>query len=200
VNSFGYGGSNTHIVLDDAYNYLRLRHLRGNHCTIPFPRDESLHVSAVNETSNSSIQVISPKDARPILLVWSAADRNGINRIIEVYRNWYQKDFSSQRSDDVLEDLAFTLNLHRSHLQWRSFAVLRSIDGLNDLQFSMSIPLRMRPNVLRIGFIFNGQGSQWPGMGRELICYASFRKDINHAENSLRTLGCTWSLMGKAPY
>lgn len=37
VNSFGFGGSNTHVVLDDAYHYLRDRHLSGNHCTSPVP-------------------------------------------------------------------------------------------------------------------------------------------------------------------
>jgi acyl transferase domain-containing protein len=41
VSSFGFGGSNTHIVLDDAYNFLRMRNLIGNHSTIhepPSPR------------------------------------------------------------------------------------------------------------------------------------------------------------------
>jgi acyl transferase domain-containing protein len=37
VNSFGFGGSNTHVVLDDAYHYLKDRHLLGNHCTSPVP-------------------------------------------------------------------------------------------------------------------------------------------------------------------
>ncbi|KAL0940386.1 polyketide synthase [Colletotrichum truncatum] len=33
VNSFGFGGTNTHVVLDDAYHYLQERGLVGNHCT-----------------------------------------------------------------------------------------------------------------------------------------------------------------------
>lgn len=37
VNSFGFGGSNTHVVLDDAYHYLKDRRLSGNHCTSPVP-------------------------------------------------------------------------------------------------------------------------------------------------------------------
>ncbi|RJE22580.1 polyketide synthase [Aspergillus sclerotialis] len=37
VNSFGFGGSNTHVVLDDALHYMQQRGLSGNHCTALIP-------------------------------------------------------------------------------------------------------------------------------------------------------------------
>ena len=37
VNSFGFGGSNSHVVLEDALNFLRLRGLKANHCTSEKP-------------------------------------------------------------------------------------------------------------------------------------------------------------------
>lgn len=33
VNSFGFGGSNTHVILDDALHYMLENSLDGNHCT-----------------------------------------------------------------------------------------------------------------------------------------------------------------------
>ncbi|KAI9691978.1 MAG: polyketide synthase [Bogoriella megaspora] len=37
INSFGFGGTNGHVVLDDAYHFLQERHLVANHCTTPEP-------------------------------------------------------------------------------------------------------------------------------------------------------------------
>jgi hypothetical protein len=37
VNSFGFGGSNSHCVVDDAYHFLKTRGLVGNHCTVIEP-------------------------------------------------------------------------------------------------------------------------------------------------------------------
>lgn len=41
INSFGFGGTNAHIVLDDAYNYFVMNQMNGLHCTLstlsPYP-------------------------------------------------------------------------------------------------------------------------------------------------------------------
>ena len=37
VNSFGFGGSNSHVILEDALNFLQLRRLKANHCTLEKP-------------------------------------------------------------------------------------------------------------------------------------------------------------------
>jgi acyl transferase domain-containing protein/NADPH:quinone reductase-like Zn-dependent oxidoreductase len=42
VNSFGFGGSNAHCVLDDVYSYLASRGLQGNHCTVPLDPGRSI--------------------------------------------------------------------------------------------------------------------------------------------------------------
>ncbi|KAI0429432.1 hypothetical protein F5Y09DRAFT_342635 [Xylaria sp. FL1042] len=40
VNSFGFGGTNTHVILDDAYHYLQEHGLTANHCTSNDPASE----------------------------------------------------------------------------------------------------------------------------------------------------------------
>ncbi|KAF2965402.1 hypothetical protein GQX73_g8174 [Xylaria multiplex] len=48
VNSFGFGGSNAHVVMDDALHYLRSRGLKGNHCTVEHSADHDQNLLVIN--------------------------------------------------------------------------------------------------------------------------------------------------------
>src|SRR5579862_9633917 len=170
VSSFGFGGSNSHIVLDDAYNFLRMRNLHGNHNTVhepPTPR--LLELESVNFTSgvsqhsnandrngrselNGSHKVnrtthlsngtigsngtsdgdeIIPYEASLIeaevtnefdqkILVWSAADEDGIARLAAAWRPYFSSlSIPDSEKSHYLCDLAHTLAVRRSNLPWK---------------------------------------------------------------------------------
>ncbi|KUJ19541.1 reducing type I polyketide synthase [Mollisia scopiformis] len=189
VNSFGFGGTNAHAVLDDAYHYLSSRHLSANHCTaksLPgrFP------LQATNGFRTPSGEVQSAK-----LLVWSAADEDGIHRLAAEYGQYL---CNLDKKDEVkfLSDLAFTLNIRRSSLPWKSFTVADSVSKLEKslLEDTLSQPIRSPTQKPTLGFVFTGQGAQWWAMGRELSIYPAFRASLRDSEEHLQQINCSWSL------
>ncbi|TLD10484.1 hypothetical protein PgNI_06632, partial [Pyricularia grisea] len=52
VNSFGFGGANAHVILDDAYHYLKTNGLKGNHATSVQPRLEWVSKFASTTSGN----------------------------------------------------------------------------------------------------------------------------------------------------
>lgn len=187
-------------MIDDAYNYLKLRHLSGNHSTISEPQ----HSANINQGCHPKHNGdnIDRLEGTPRLLVWSAADKAGIERVVTSYQTWAANDdrassFSND-PEDTLANLCFTLDSHRTQFPWRSFAVLRSPLDLVNLPTYMSVPSQVQSHTPRLGFVFSGQGGQWFAMGRELLQYRSFRNDIHRAGGYLQSLGCSWSAVGKA--
>lgn len=192
------------MVLDDAYNFLRLHGLTAKNSTVQQPPSlEALYCSSrlsslPAEPSRTGQKATSEaaSDSRPKLLVWSAADKGGLARLERVYNRHFME--LSPGSTDVsayLDNLSYTLAIRRSSLSWKSFAVVNSISELHSLGVSLSTPIRSTNN-LSIGYIFTGQGAQFNGMGRELLVYPTFKNTLQRAEFCLRNLGCQWSLLG----
>lgn len=193
MNSFGYGGSNAHVVLDDAYHYLESRKLPGNHCTALQP----IIPSDIAEVPSISIPVdpnhTGHEETHLILLTFSAADEGGVFRLTEAYRQFlYNRDLAV--TTKFLQDLAFTLNTRRSSLPWKTFAVVHP-STLTDLKEVAVKPVRAAFN-LRLGFVFTGQGAQWFAMGRELLSVTPFMDSIRLSQVYLEDLGCHWLLFG----
>ncbi|KAI0198779.1 putative polyketide synthase [Astrocystis sublimbata] len=191
VNSFGYGGANCHIVLDDAYNFLSLRNLPGRHCSVATPpsiqpEQSSNCIDGSKSLTNGEDHIQTPK-----LLVWSAADKEGLGRIARSYENFSP---SAQTKAHFLENLAFTLVSGRSRLPWTSFAVISSLAELRALGPKLSLPVQRSARSPQLGYVFTGQGAQWFAMGRQLMFYTIFEADISRANGYLKSLGCSWSV------
>ncbi|PYH68553.1 type I polyketide synthase [Aspergillus vadensis CBS 113365] len=201
VSSFGFGGANSHIVLDDAYNSLRLSGFEhvGHHTVIVPSLRQINGVPQLNDHHSAhgvdkfNDPTIACKTV-PRLLVWSAADQAGIKRLAESW-NTYLSDLSVEETEEYLRDLAHTLCGRRSHWAWRSFVVAKPGVLLQDLtnQFSPAIQSVHSPHL---AFVFTGQGAQWHAMGRELIGhYEVFTRSITELGAYLKELGCTWDIL-----
>ena len=58
INGFGFGGSNTHVILDDALHYLQDHQLKGNHCTAAAaPGLEASTIAAVVADAKSDVSL-----------------------------------------------------------------------------------------------------------------------------------------------
>ena len=205
INSFGFGGSNAHVVLDDAYNFLRLIGISGFHSTAQLPPSPEQLTPANRNSPPSPVEdavlsdsaiVLGNDDSQPQILVWSAADEGGIKRISDVFNSHFKSHMvAAQDRTEYLSDLAYTLFERRSVLPWKSFAITHSLSELHSAGVSLSKAVRSSSKRTGLGFIFTGQGAQFAGMGRELLSYAVFKRTLQRAELYLHDMGCSWSLM-----
>ncbi|KAI2630164.1 hypothetical protein GGS26DRAFT_598659 [Hypomontagnella submonticulosa] len=173
VNSFGFGGANVHAIIEQCPP--------GSRKIIPSP-----HVSGVYEDGAGL----------PVLL--SAGSSRSLASMVAELGEHLQT-----HTDIKLADLAYTLSRRGDFPYRASFSAistaqlaekLRNSTGLSNASRAHAISERL---PLRILGVFNGQGAQWPTMGRELYMTCSlFRDTINKMQRSLDDLpdGPDWSL------
>ncbi|KAI0138627.1 putative polyketide synthase [Hypoxylon sp. NC0597] len=191
VNSFGFGGTNAHVVLDDALHYLEARGLAGRHCTSrQLSREPTSSPSPTLNGNGTYTNDVAR--GRPLLFVWSATDQKATVRMLEAYQKYLEKEVSNNEiSQDHLRYLAYTLSQRRSLHSWRAFAIADSALHLIDQLMITKTPILSTPNP-KAAFVFTGQGAQWVGMGKELFSYPVFRDSILEADRFLETIGCSW--------
>lgn len=205
VNSFGFGGANAHVIVDDACHYLENHNLVGLHYTVRSPPTVGFGSALPNGLIKQNPEVYTlhaDPDSETLqrlrVFVWSAADEGGLERLSKSYQEYLSR--CNRNDTRILDNLAFTLSNRRTHLPWRSYLVSESLEGLKDClsEGRMSKPVRTSSSSYPVlAFIFTGQGAQWYAMGKELSLYEAFQNSIQNAEKYYRLLGCDWLLTGK---
>lgn len=175
INSFGYGGSNAHIILEEYTPSFTPAPRAG----LPDP------LSAMAKT-------------RPYLApLTSHSEKAG------KYMADKLADYLEANPGTNIADFAATLTVQRSMHSVRSFAYGSSteafVSGLRE-----PLPVANWTNkdisVPRIGFVFTGQGAQWYGMGRQLIeLNPLFRQTLEKCDKILQSLHDkpNWTVLGE---
>lgn len=136
------------------------------------------------------------KPARQRIFMISAFDEPSCKSQIAILRQYLE----SKRAffqDDFVDDLAYTLNEHRSSFMWKAAVIGSSVTDLRD---SLSNGLNIRCSARRptLSFVFTGQGAQWAGMGKELLhTYPVFWESISRVDRYLAELGSPFYVSGE---
>ncbi|VFN00102.1 MAG: Phosphopantetheine attachment site, partial [Candidatus Kentron sp. G] len=162
VSSFGMSGTNAHVVLEEA------------------PDDGWLG------SSEASPQEASPQSVRPWhLLALSAKSEEALRELAHNYAIWLET-----HPETPFADVCFTANTGRSHFEHRLALVAGSStdaeEKLRAADYVSGEAARERP---KIAFLFTGQGSEYPGMGRGFYeTQPLFRETLEACDTILRPL------------
>ncbi|KAJ0124007.1 uncharacterized protein J7T55_012480 [Diaporthe amygdali] len=178
IQAFGYGGANSHTILESAEDYLTQQ--QQETCTYKYStgRLAQLHGSSEEESQDAA--------SRPYLMLLSANDAHSLAENAQSLQK-HVKD-ASQISR---LDLSYTLGVRRSKLFHRGFSILSAGAPLESAfsQDSLSSAKREHMEPPRVGFIFTGQGAQRPGMGATLIRdFPSVRATLGRLDTYLAAL------------
>jgi len=182
VSSFGFGGTNAHVVLEEA------------------PQSNSWIQSAECAIDSPHAEIRNTKSAH--LLPLSARSPEALQSLAQAYQDF----LASPESELSLNDICYTAGMRRDHHDYRLAMAGYSREQLSEglqaflhgetrpgLSFGRKDSGRQRKLV----FVFPGQGSQWFGMGRSLLEREPvFREVVERCDRAMRRYG-DWSLLGE---
>lgn len=149
VSAFGFTGTNAHVLIEEAPQPLSVA-----------PEDNA------EDTTGSVAAVKEPLSVLPL----SARSAQGLLALAQKYATWLDT-----HPEASIADVAFTAGAGRSHFEHRAAVVANTVPEAKMLLDDL-VANRLRPGVVRgectdpptTAWFFPGQGSQYPGMAREL--------------------------------
>ncbi|KAJ5684494.1 uncharacterized protein N7477_000839 [Penicillium maclennaniae] len=183
VNSFGYGGSNAHVVIEDAIGYLTSRGLQ----------QWLLGLSDSVEKAQLDFARQGWPSQRSRIFVLSGFDEQACKEQVRRIHD-YLVAREGYLDHELMDDLAFTLNERRTRFMWKTAVIGDSVSTLIDV-LSGTPKIRSSVRDPTLAFVFTGQGAQWDGMGKELLLtYPVFRESIAMIDAFLETLRAPFSV------
>jgi acyl transferase domain-containing protein len=208
INSFGYGGANSHVILEDARSYLLDRHLPGKHSTTTYrttfedggDADSGFYSAAATSELSSKAGNDSYQPAK-YLFPFSGFDQAAVIRTIPDYVEFlkgavHQVDISDIDLAHYMSNIAFTLAERRTIFTHRVACVAGSITELiSQLESLGSLKTKKVARKPSVAFVFTGQGAQYRQMSKGLLSYSAFKTSLDQSNRVLASLGCEWDLI-----
>ncbi len=181
VSSFGFGGTNAHVVLQE-----------------PPITDFSRTPSAGYAKGNLPSEIPNTTYLLPL----SARSPEALRSLARDYQDLLTRTESTA----ALPDLCYSASVRRSHHEHRLAVTGNSAahvaEGLEaflcgEVRPGWSSGHKLSDRRRKLVFVFPGQGSQWFGMGRTLLKQeAVFREAVEHCDRAMRPYG-DWSLLAE---
>ncbi len=203
VNSFGFGGTNAHVVLEAAPHVSYASAIPSSK-VYSLPERNQLHGDhdANALTTDTAANGFHPKSKanRPWMLPISARDEKSLNRYVKLFRD----AIHSEVSDHELANVCYSSGARKEHHNHR-IVVLGSCGNqlrsrlnrrlADDTATDGIIHGKSTTNVGDITFVFTGQGAQWWQMGRGLYANEPIFREVIDKIDSLLTPLASWSLV-----
>ncbi|EXF75878.1 hypothetical protein CFIO01_00363 [Colletotrichum fioriniae PJ7] len=177
VNSFGYGGTNAHTIIESPRSLLA--------------SPQAYKYSMPGNTSKGKLARGTVNRNRPYLLVFSAHEIGALKRNLAA--------LGKVAVDYSLLDLSYTLANHRTRFPSKGMLVTTpaTLHG-TFINGTPELALADRKETAHVlGFVFTGQGAQWARMGAQLMTYyPTFLMSIRRMDMVLEDLddAPSWTL------